>query len=293
MKTKEVIISNRKLLDNDTSEFVDKYIDEVCSDPDFLCKNRQLCGTSTTLYTSIENVNKVCKDIKLANKCENDIQECIVQVKNKFDESQKFISTSFVNIIIPIPNAFDEFGNIKFLRLPPLSGSKKKNSKEICNVCACMDRFARSPGAGANSYTSPGQNECVYPDDFEYFYYPLYIENINNKLKTAPPLKVGKYTIVNKNIIYANSQEDLNVKNLFDILIKNGITEYNTSNFITNVLYKNNNDILKELQLYLLDRSQKKIINTKKINNYSNTTSYYIMLIAFIVFVMFILLRNK
>lgn len=290
--SKEVIISNRKIRDNDTSEFVDKYIDDVCSEPNFLCSNRELCGTSTTLYTSIENVNKVCKDIKVANKCENDVQECIVQAKNKFDESQKFISTSFVNIIIPIPNAFDEFGNIKFLRLPPLSGSKKKNSNEICNICACMDRFARSPGAGANSYTSPGQNECVYPDSFEYFYYPLYIENINNKLKTAPPLKVGKYTIVNKNIIYTNSQEDLNVINLYNILIKHKITEHNTLKFI-NMLYNNDNEKIKELKLYILTQNQKNTIDKRLSLNHHNTTSFYVLLIAFLVFIMFILLRNK
>lgn len=288
----KAIISNRKLLDNDTSEFVDKYIDDVCADPKFLCENRELCGTSTTLYASIENVNKVCKDIKIANKCENDVKECIVQVKNKFNESEKYISTSFVNIIIPIPNAFDEFGNIKFLRLPPLSGSRKKNSQEICNICACMDRFAKSPGSNDGGYTSPGQNQCIYEDSFEYYYYPLYIENINNKLKTAPALKVGKYTIINQNIIYANSQEDLNVKNLYNILTTHGISEFNTISFI-NMLYRNDIDKIKELDLYLINKTQKKSFQKKLKNTYHNTTSFYVILIVFIFFVMFILLKNK
>jgi hypothetical protein len=67
------IITNRKEVDNDTQELVDKYIDDICAEPEFLCKNRELCGTSTSIYTSVKNVNNVCKDIKQANKCENDI----------------------------------------------------------------------------------------------------------------------------------------------------------------------------------------------------------------------------
>ena len=265
----DTITTNVKFIDNDTAEVVSKYIDDICSDPSFLCKNKTLCGTNSTLYSSVKNIDKVCKNIDVANQCEDDIQDCIVVVKNTFDETQKSVSTSFVNIIIPIPNAIDSNGNNKFLRLPPLSGSKKKNSNEICKICECMDRFATSPGAGGNNNdTSPGQNQCIYKDSFEYFYYPLYIENIKNKLKDAPPTKLGKYIIDNKNIIYANSQEDLEIKKLYDILTENGISKFNSIYFLTNILYKNDEHMAKGLKLYLLNK------NENLIKSYKNEKKY-------------------
>jgi len=277
------VISNRQFIDNDTAERVDNYIDEICSDPDFLCKNKELCGTSTSIYTSVENVNEICNDITEANKCENDIQQCVVSANNTFDEDQATVSTSFVNIIVPITKEVDSFGNQKFLRLPPLSGSKSKNSNEVCNICVCMDRFSKSPGAGANTDTSPGQNQCVYPTTFEYYYYPLYIEDINNKLKDAPVLKIGKYKIVNSNIIYANSSEDLLVTNLYDLLIKNDVSKTNVINFITNVLYANDSAKEKQLQLYILNNKND---NVKNINNgtyYKNIASFFIIFILFLI----------
>jgi hypothetical protein len=198
-----------------------------------------------------------------------------------------------VNIIIPIPNAMDDRGNNYFLRLPPLSGSRKKNSIEICHVCACMDRFAKSPGGGLNSYTSPGQNECVYPDKFEYFYYPLYIENINRKLKTAPVIKLGKYNIINDNIIYANSQEDLKITNLYTILIDHKISDYNTKNFLLNVLYRNDQERAKELKLFLAFKKEKVIVHQENAKLYHDSTSFYVILIAFIAFIIFILVNKK
>ena len=245
---------NKSFIDIDTAEQVDKYIDELCSDPIFLCKNKQLCGTSTSIYSSVKNVEGICQDIVKANECENDFQECVVLANNTFGESQKYISTSFLNIIIPVPNALDSEGNNKFIRLPALSSSKKPNSMEICSVCACMNRFATSPGAGANTYTSPGQNECTYLDSFEYYYYPVYIENINKKLPDAPPIIIGKYRIINSNIIPVYTEEDLSPINLYRILIKNGISSTISSKFIINILYKGNSAISKELQLYLLNR---------------------------------------
>ena len=215
---------NRSFVDIDKSDQVDKYIDELCSDPVFLCRNKKLCGTSTSIYSSIKNVDNICQDIEKANECENNFQECIVLANNTFGESQKYINTSFLNIIIPIPNALDQDGNNKFIRLPALSSSKKPNSMEICSVCACMNRFATSPGAGANQFTSPGQNQCVYLDSFEYYYYPVYIENINKKLPDAPLVVIGKYNIINSNIISIFTEEDLSPINLYNILLKKGIS---------------------------------------------------------------------
>ena len=76
-----------------------------------------------------------------------------------------------------------------------------------------MDRFAKSPGAGANDgYTSPRQNTCTYNDDFEYYYYPLYVDQIRDGVKDTPDVLVGpngKYTILNKNIIHIKTENDL------------------------------------------------------------------------------------
>jgi len=243
--------TRRSFIDNDTTDQIDKYIDDICSDPVFLCRNKELCGTSTSIYSSIENVNTICKDMEKANECDNDFQECVVQASSLFEDSPRYLSTSFMNIIIPIPNALDEEANQKFLRLPALSSSKKPNSMEICSVCACMNRFANSPGADTNNYTSPGQKECVYPDNFEYYYYPVYIEQMNSKLKDAPLITIGKYKIVNSNIIYTHSEEDLGAVNLYKILTKKGITKKLAVNFISNVLYKNNTTINNELQLFI------------------------------------------
>jgi len=255
------IVSNRTMIDNDTFEIVDKYIDQICENPDFLCENMELCGNNTSIYANVKNVETICNDMKQANICDIDIKECIVLANNSFDESQKFVSTSFINIIIPIPKAIDENGNQKFIRLPSLSGSKKPDSLEICNVCACMDRFARSPGSGFNDYTSPGQNECVYSDDFEYYYYPLQIEKIrdSNKLIDPPPVIVGskKYNVVNKNIITIKTEDDLSIINLYNILTNAGISDFLTKNFILNVLYKGNKQSAKELNIYLSKNNSK------------------------------------
>jgi hypothetical protein len=281
------IISNRQFIDNDTSERVDKYIDEICSDPVFLCKNRQMCGTSTSIYTGVANVDEICHEITESNKCENDIQQCVVLANNTFDDAQSMVSTSFVNIIVPITNVVDALGNQKFLRLPPLSGSKVKNSNEVCSICACMDRFSKSPGAGTNNDTSPGQNQCVYDKSFEYYYYPLYIEDINNKLKDAPVIKLGKYNVITSNIIYANSSEDLLINNLYDLLIKNGISKHHTIEFITNILYRDNPEKLKELQLYILNKKEPSIINTISGTYYKNIASYFIIFIVFVLLIIY------
>jgi hypothetical protein len=65
----ETIISNTNFINNETSEQVNRYIDDICSDPSFLCNNKELCGKSTTIYSSVDNVEKICKDMKkYANK---------------------------------------------------------------------------------------------------------------------------------------------------------------------------------------------------------------------------------
>ena len=241
-------------IENDTADQVGKYIDDICSDPIFLCKNRELCGKQTSIYYNVENVNNICSEMEKASECDNDCKECVVQAINYFGESQKYISTSFVNIIVPIPNVLDNEGNNKFIRLPSLSSSKKPESMEVCSVCACMNRFATSPGAGDNEYTSPGQDTCVYLDSFEYYYYPLYVERVNKKLKDAPAITLGKYLILNKNIIPIESEEGLGAISLYNLLIKNGVPPKLSRDFITKTLYRGNKAVDKELQIYLFRR---------------------------------------
>ena len=284
--------TEKKIIANDSRDEVSRYIDEICSDPGFLCSNKDLCGSSTSIYTSRDNVNKICKDIKKANTCEDDFSECLVNVPNMLDDSHEMVSTSFVNIIIPILGAFDQNANQKFLRLPSLSASKKPKSEDICNVCACMNRFSTSPGAsntiGEASYTSPGQNTCIYPDFIENYYYPIDVENINSKLKErAPPVKLGKYTIINSNIIYAHSEEELIVQNLYDLLVKNGITESISKRFILDVLYRHDKNKNKELELYISQKADSDKNSIKHGKFYQHISFFYILLILFIAILIF------
>ena len=279
-------------VNNDTQEQVSKYLDNICSDPDFLCKNKELCGTNTSIYTSVDNVNKICNDIKQSNKCENDFKECLIFATNYLDDSKAIISTSFVNIIIPIPNEVDNDGNNKFLRLPSLSSSKNKNSQDICNICECMNRFATSPGANNNSDTSPGQNQCIYQKSFDYYYYPVSIENINNILPNTPPVVLGKYKIINSNIIAASSEEALNVGNLYELLLKNKVSQKNAINFI-NILIPTK---VKELNTFILNNKSSFVsMNNNslkfKSNFYNNITIYYIVFIIFIILIFYLIYR--
>ena len=276
-------------VNNDTVEQVSRYIDNICSDPGFLCNNKQLCGSNTSIYTSVDNVNKICDNIIEGNKCDNEFKECVILATNYIDESEKYISTSFVNIIVPIPNEVDDLGNQKFLRLPALSSSKNPKSKDICNICACMNRFSTSPGAGDNNYTSPGQNQCIYPSSFEYYYYPISVDNINNILKDTPKIVLGKYTIINSNIIHAPSEESLNVGNLYELLIKNKITKENTVNFIK-YLYKDNQEKNNELNLYFINKDNKQVSYINKGKSYENMSLFYIIFIIIIILVFYILL---
>jgi hypothetical protein len=272
-----------EFINNDTTAQINKYIDTICSNPSFLCKNRELCGTSTTIYTSVDNVNNICENIKKASKCDNDFKECLVSVKNTFDDAEQLVATSFVNIILPIPNAIDEFGNQKFLRLPALSGHKKEKSDEICSICSCISRFAKSPGDSDNGVTSPGQNECIYEKTFEYYYYPINIEFITTKLKDTPEIKLGKYKIVNTNIIYAHSEEDLIVSTLYSLLLKNNISEFNTKNFILNVLYKDDKSKEKELDLYLINKKEQLNMSKNKFVFINDTSFFYILFVFMII----------
>ena len=202
------------------------------------------------------------------------------------DNSEEYISTSFVNIIIPIENEVDNLGNQKFLRLPALSSSNSPNSKDICDICDCMSRFSSSPGAGNNKNTSPGQNQCIYPSTFDFYYYPISIENINNIIPKTPPVILGKYTIVNSNIIYASSEEALTVGNLYDLLVKNGVSQINIINFI-NKLYKNSKT--KELNLYINNKNL--VSQNNKKNFYENITFYYVVFVFFVILIFYFLIK--
>jgi hypothetical protein len=269
-------------IDNDTVENVQRYIDAICSDPSFLCSNKDMC-TNSKQYTNLNDINKTCQSIDEANKCDHEFKECVVQANDTLEDGTGFVSTSFVNIIIPIKNEVDKDGNQKFLRLPPLSSSRSKKSKDICNICSCISRFATSSGSDT---TSPGQNQCTYNSNIEYYYYPVDIENINSKLKKAPPVKLGTYKVVPGNIIYASSEEALQVGPLYDLLLENKVTEYNATQFI-NYLYKNDPEKTKELHIYLLAKNKKKY--STKGRFYQNISAFYIFLIGFIIILFFYL----
>jgi hypothetical protein len=279
-------VSNRKLLENDTTDMVDNYIDSICTDPTFLCAHQEMCGKNTTIYKGKSNVEKICKDFKKANECESDIKQCVVQSVNSMDQSKQFVVTSFINIIVPIPNVKDELGNQMFIRLPPLSSSKKPDSKDLCNLCACMDRFAKSPGGKSNTYTSPGQNQCVFNDGFEYYYYPLEIENLHDTVPGIPPVKLGKYTVFNKNIITISSQSGLSPVGLYDVLLDHKVNKTDIYNFIKNVLYVENEDKQKELDNHILNLKEKYFQKRDNSKLYSKNLFFFIILIAFLYFVL-------
>ena len=277
--------SSPSFIQNDNIEQVARYLDEICSDPEFLCNNKETCGTNTTLYTNINNVNDICIQAKQANECEDDVKDCLVNTINLFDDTHGSITTSFINIILPIPNAYDKSANQKFLRLPALSGSKNPNSKDICKICACINRFATAPGSNTvsqmSSYTAPKGNMCQYPDTTEHYYYPISIQNINTKLNAAPVV-IGKYKIINNNIIFAHSEEELLIPNLYELLIKNDISVDIATSFILNDLYKHDILKVKELNDYIASKQK---LNTNLIKNglfYKNMAFFYILFVLFI-----------
>jgi hypothetical protein len=282
--------SSTAFIVNETTEQVNKYIDEICADPSFLCSNKDLCGSNSTMYANTVAVNKICTDIKDAQKCDTQFSECMINTINTFDEDKNNITTSFVNIILPITGAFDENANQKFLRLPALSGSKKPKSQDICNICACMNRFSTSPGSGAvineSSYTAPGQNTCIYPEFIEHYYYPMSVQQINTKLQKAPPVKIGKYTVLNENIIFAHTEEDLLVTNLYDLLIKNGILPEITKKFILNVLYKNDEAKSKQLNIYIANKQNENKVYIKNGIFYKNITFFYVTFVVLLFLLM-------
>ena len=55
-------MNRQTFLDIETAEQVTQYIDNLCSDPKFLCKHRDLCGNNTTIYSSISDVDGICKN---------------------------------------------------------------------------------------------------------------------------------------------------------------------------------------------------------------------------------------
>lgn len=277
----------REYLDQGTDVIVSEYLKNICSYPDFLCANKERCKENSPYYGTLENIEKICNGIKTANICTNNVDTCQVSAKSKIPGTDTNVVTTFMNIIIPIKGAFDDQGNQKFLRLPPLSGSKEPGTDEICNSCACIERFAKSPGTGNTDYTAPGQNLCVFSDTLEYYYYPLRIENISQKLTDEPDIVLDGIKIINANIIYSNNSEDLKPDRLYDILIKNGIIHSIAYNFITSQLYKNNIETEKILNLHLSGKKLDSELESKKGVFLKNIVSFYIILIAFIILIIF------
>ena len=277
--------TTRKFINQATTAITNDFINDLCSDANFLCSHRDDCSVNSSHYGTLENINDICNKIVQSGKCENEIDKCVVSAETFITSTRSTVNTSFVDIIVPIPNAVDDYGNSKFLRLPPLSGSRIPGSKDICNACACFERFAKSPGDRDTDYTSPGQNECIFSNTFEYLYYPLEIENINNKI--GKDLVINKYNIVNKNIIYANSSEDLLVENLYDILIRNGISKNTAFNFLINILYSNDRSVELKLKSHL-DKNLLSNLKEKEEKRYSNNIiSIYIIFITFVILILF------
>jgi hypothetical protein len=283
--------SSRRYVDQDTTAILDGYIDELCADQDFLCSNKKLCADNSSRFGTLQNINTTCENIKQAKKCPGiDVDVCLVRADNFITKTQKYANTTFMNIIVPISGAVDNSGNQKFLRLPPLSGSKIPGGTDLCNSCACFERFAVAPGTGAgldSQYTAPGQGECVFPPEFEYYYYPLDIENINNTLKDEPEIFLGNYKVLPENIIYANNNQDLVVENLYDILLRYGISSNTAYNFITRKLWPN--DTSKEIQLKLHIKNKQGMLkmehDNKKFSN--DIVSFYVIFIVFIILIIF------
>ena len=283
--------SSRRYVDQDTTAIVNGHIDELCADQDFLCSNRQICADNSSRFGTVENINKTCESIEKSKKCPGiDVDVCLVLADNYITKTQKTVNTTFMNIIVPIPGSVDKYGNQKFLRLPPLSGSKIPGTSDLCNSCACFERFAIAPGTqgGTDSmYTATGQNQCVFPSDFEYYYYPLDIENIDSTLKNEPDIILGTYRVLPGNIIYANNNEDLGVENLYDILLENGITSNTAYDFITRKLWPN--DTSKELQLKLRIKNKQGMLKMESENlKFKNhMVTFYIIFIVFIILILF------
>ena len=263
--------------DTDTAENVQRFIDDLCNNPEFLCSNKDVCVTSK-LQGNLEQINTTCKNYANANVCENkDIKECLVQASS----DSTIISTSFVNIIIPIKNEFDKNGNQKFLRLPALSSSKNPSSTAICNSCSCVSRFAKS---GLSNWTSPGANVCEYNTKaFETLLYEVDLENLHSKLKNAPPAKVGKYNVLSSNIIHVPSEEDLEICNLYNLLIENGIMEYSAVQLIK-TLYESDPTVTKQIEKCIQQNALKNKGNGAFYQNISFFyTTFAIFLVLFLV----------
>ena len=280
----------RKYVDQESTEIVNDYINSLCADQNFLCSNRKICSESSTYFGNLSNIDKICNEIKKSNKCTDDIDICVVKADNLLTTSKKDVNTTFMNIIVPITGASDKYGNQMFLRLPPLSGSKIPGEDNLCNSCACFERFSVAPGTSAgidSQYTAPGQGECIFNSNFEYYYYPLDVENITRALNNKSGIMIGNYKVLPDNIIYANNSEDLTVNNLYDILITNGINNNIAFNFITKKLWPNNIDKELELKLHIKNKKGLLQLESNKQEFKNDLITFYVIFIAFIILIIF------
>lgn len=286
-------------INNDTNVSIKEYINEMCEKPDFLCNNSEYCATHSTLFDNKNYIDQQCKEQRANAGCERNFESCLISVFNKFTDPYTHISTTFKNIIIPIKDAKDHDGFQMFIRLPDLKSAKKENSLEPCNICACVSRFAQAGGGGkgdpsVTGYTSPGQDTCEFID-FDYFYYPLEFEDksftlLKNKPSVILPSDSGvKYEILNKNIIQFNSSDDLEASKLKDILVnQNGISDYIVNNFISQVLYKNNTDIVKQYT----NASKSTFGSLTKFGSLANNDIYYILFIILFITLIYFLIKK-
>lgn len=273
------------VVDLDTRQFINEYIEDFCQNPEYFCNNSEICKNSGSVNYTQDDIHRICTSYSDGKKCKDDIQSCTVSVKNLIlGEVNDTITSSFNNILIPIPSSSDPYGNPKFIRLPPLSASKSKDLQDICNSCACIDSFAIEPGPTRGGYTAPGQDMCIFPTGFEYIYYPIDLQNVNKKLgKTS--IQIGKYNVVDDNIIEIPSTVSLEPGLLYDILVEKGIPLETAYNFIISTLHKNALEKTKNLILHIKNKNQGKILKNKTNTFYKNMTMYYIIFIVFVILI--------
>jgi hypothetical protein len=80
------------------------------------------------------------------------------------------------------------------------------------------------------------------------------------------------------------------ITNLYELLIKNGISEPITKDFILKVLYKNDDTREKELGLYVINKQQQGKSDFKNGRFYKNITFFYGVVVVFIFWIILLLI---
>ena len=87
--------------------------------------------------------------------------------------------------------------------------------------------------------------------------------------------------IFNTNIIRINTENDLSSCNLYNLLIKNGVSKNITLNFINNILYKNDKQSSKDLNLCLLNKADDIKLKLFESKTFKNLSFFYLLISRF------------